>query len=317
MSIAHRSELFRRYPGNPILTAADFPMNVNSVFNPGATTYEGETLLLCRVEHRTGLSSLVVAHSRDGLTDWIVEPDRCMEPLTDTHDEMWGIEDPRITKCGDEYYIVYTGFSTSGPLVCLAVTTDFREFRRLGVLSSPEDKDAALFPCQIGGSWMLIHRPVPRIESIGAHIWVSTSPDMAHWGNPQLLLEARRGGYWDANKVGLGPPPLLTDEGWLIGYHGVRVTAAGSLYRMGLALLDRDDPTKLVARGSDWVMGPTEPYEVTGDVPGVVFPSGWNLLDDGDTLRTYYGAADTSIAVADASLAEVLDFVLERPTRSG
>ena len=314
MTPVHHRELFRRYPGNPIITAEQFPFMANSVFNPAATMFENETLLLCRVEHRTGLSSLVVARSADGLTDWIIEPDRCMEPMLDSHDEKWGIEDPRITKCGDEYYVVYTGFSASGPLVCLATTRDFREFRRMGVLSSPEDKDAALFPCQIDDQWVLVHRPVPRIESIGAHIWISTSPDMQHWGNPQLLLEARQGGWWDSNKIGLGPPPLLTAEGWLIAYHGVRLTAAGALYRVGLGLLDRDDPTKMLARSNEWVMAPSAPYEIAGDVPGVVFPCGWVVLDDGDTVRMYYGAADTSIAVAEASLAELLDYVLERGT---
>jgi predicted GH43/DUF377 family glycosyl hydrolase len=304
------SELFRRYEGNPIITAASFPFIVNSVFNPGVTIFDGEVLLLCRVEHRTGFSSLIVARSADGLTNWIIEPDRCLEPLLDTHDEQWGIEDPRITKCGDDYYIVYTGYSSSGPLVCLAITTDFREFRRLGVLSSPEDKDAALFPCQFDDHWVLIHRPVPRNESMGAHMWLSTSPDLRHWGNPQLLLASRKGGWWDSNKIGLCPPPMLTDLGWLLLYHGVRITAAGSLYRLGLALLAKDDPSRVLARSSEWVFGPSVSYEVAGDVPGVVFPCGWVLLDDGDTVRIYYGAADTSIAVADASLRELLEHLL-------
>ena len=304
------TELFRRYEANPILTAADFPFTVNSVFNPGVTMFEGETLLLCRVEHRTGFSSLVVARSKDGLTKWIIEPDRCMEPLLETHDEQWGIEDPRITKCGEDYNIVYTGYSTSGPLICLATTTDFRNFRRLGVLSSPEDKDAALFPCQFNDQWILIHRPVARNESMGAHIWLSTSPDLQHWGNPQLLLAARKGGWWDSNKIGLSPPPLLTERGWLLLYHGVRITAAGALYRLGLALLDKDDPSKVLARSAEWVFGPSAPYEVAGDVPGVVFPCGWLLLDDGDTIRMYYGAADTSIAVAEGSVRELLDFLV-------
>jgi predicted GH43/DUF377 family glycosyl hydrolase len=306
-------ELFRRFPGNPIIAAEHFPFTVNSVFNPGVTTFEGETLLLCRVEHRTGLSSLIVARSADGLNDWIIEPDRCMEPLIDSHDEQWGIEDPRITKCGDDYYIAYTGYSASGPLVCLAMTKDFRQFHRLGVLSSPEDKDAALFPCQFNGQWALIHRPVPRSETMGAHMWLSTSPDLQHWGNPQLLIAARQGGWWDSNKIGLSSPPMLTDRGWLVLYHGVKVTAAGSLYRLGLALLDTEDPSRVLARSNEWIFGPSAPYEVAGDVPGVVFPCGWVLLDDGDTVRIYYGAADTSIAVAEASLEDLLDHVLRHP----
>ena len=302
-------EIFTRFQGNPIITSADFPFTVNSVFNPAVTVFDNETLLLCRVEHRTGLSALVVARSKDGLTDWIIEPDRCMQPMLETQEEAWGIEDPRITKCEDDYYITYTGFSTSGPLVCLASTRDFRTFTRLGVLSSPEDKDAALFPTQFDGQWMLLHRPVPRSERMGAHIWVSTSPDLQHWGNPRILFEARSGGWWDSHKIGLGPPPMETAKGWLVCYHGVRTTAAGSLYRLGLALLDLADPTKVLARSNEWVFGPSAPYEIAGDVPGVVFPCGWLLMPDGDTVRMYYGAADTTIAVAEASLADLLDHV--------
>ena len=306
-------ELFRRYAGNPVITAADFPSGINSVFNPGVTMFEGQTLLLCRVEHLTGFSSLVVARSADGLTDWQIEPDRCIQPHLDSHDERWGIEDPRITRCGDDYFITYTGFSGSGPLVCLARTSDFREFERIGVVSSPEDKDAALFPCRIADSWVMLHRPVARADAMGAHIWMSSSPDFLHWGSPQLLLESRHGGWWDANKIGLGPPPLLTEAGWLVLYHGVRLTAAGSLYRLGLALLDRDRPDKVLARSDDWVFGPAAIYEVTGDVPGVVFPCGWLVLDDGDTVRMYYGAADTCVAVADASLTELVAHVMRTP----
>jgi predicted GH43/DUF377 family glycosyl hydrolase len=138
-------------------------------------------------------------------------------------------------------------------------------------------------------------------------MWLSFSPDLRHWGDAQILLPARRGGFWDANKIGLGPPPLRTDRGWLVCYHGVRVTASGSIYRLGLALLDLDDPTTVLARGNEWVFGPHEVYERTGDVPDVVFPCGWVLRDDRDTLHLYYGAADSVVCVAEASLAALLD----------
>ena len=120
------------------------------------------------------------------------------------------------------------------------------------------------------------------MTGLRSHMWLSFSPDLRHWGDSRVLLPARRGGWWDANKVGLGPPPLLTKNGWLVCYHGVRVTASGSIYRLGLALLDRDDPTKVLARGNEWVFGPHEGYERRGDVPDVVFPGGWILRDDGD-----------------------------------
>ena len=306
MADVKEGELFVRYAGNPILTATNWPYTVNAVFNPAVTRYAGETLLLVRVEDRTGLSHLCVARSADGLTNWVIEPDRRLLPDLADPAEIYGIEDPRITLCGDEYMIAYTGYSRSGPLVCLAATRDFRTFERRGVVMPPEDKDAALFPCQFDGRWALIHRPVSTTPAVSAHIWLSWSPDLRHWGGHTLLLEAREGAWWDAHKVGLNAPPLATPHGWLILYHGVRVTAAGSIYRLGLALLDTAQPDRVIARSDEWLFGPQAPYERMGDVGDVVFPCGWLLDDDGDTLRVYYGAADTSVCVATASLIRLL-----------
>jgi|SRR5687767_12822978 predicted GH43/DUF377 family glycosyl hydrolase len=302
----HPRELFRRHDANPLLMAADFPRMVNAVFNPGAIEFGGETLLLVRVEERSGLSHLAVATSPDGRTRWTVDPVRRLLPRRGDFAEHWGIEDPRITRIDDQYMIVYTGYSRGGPLVCLAVTHDFVQFDRRGVLMPPEDKDAALLPLRFGGRWALIHRPVPS-STLGAHIWISWSPDLRHWGDSTVLMPARRGGWWDANKIGIGPPPLLTQHGWLLCYHGVRATASGAIYRLGLALLDRDEPTRVLARGNEWVFGPQATYERQGDVSDVVFPCGWILRDDGDTLDLYYGGADSVICLATASLAELLD----------
>lgn len=309
------TELIVRFHANPILTPAHMPSMVNAVFNPGATTFEGQTLLLLRVEHRSGLSSLIVATSDDGLTNWTVDPSRGLDPQLDTFEEHWGVEDARITTVGDEYYVVYTGYSSGGPLVLLATTKDFVTWSRHGVLMTPDDKDAALFPTTFSGRWALIHRPAPSMTGIGAHIWMSYSPDLHHWGDSKVLMPARRGGWWDANKIGLGPPPLLTDAGWLICYHGVRTTASGSIYRLGLALLDRSDPRRVIARGDEWVMGPEASYERTGDVPDVIFPCGWVLREDGETLHLYYGAADSVVCVAEAKLSELLAHLSEHPIR--
>jgi predicted GH43/DUF377 family glycosyl hydrolase len=305
------SELFERYPGNPVLSAVDWPYTVNAVFNPAVTRFGSETLLLVRVEERTGLSHLGVARSADGLEGWTIDEAQRLLPDLESEPERFGIEDPRITLCGDEYMIVYTGYSNAGPLVRLASTRDFATFEPHGTLMPPEDKDAALFPRTFDGRWALIHRPVAIAPRHMAHIWLSWSPDLHYWGEHTILLPAREGGWWDAHKVGLGPPPLLTERGWLLLYHGVRVTTAGAIYRLGLALLDRERPDRVLARSSEWLFGPHEPYERAGDVPDVVFPCGWLLDDDGDTVRVYYGAADTSICIATASLAALLDW-LER-----
>jgi predicted GH43/DUF377 family glycosyl hydrolase len=309
-----RGELFQRYEGNPILTAADWPRTVNAVFNPGVAQLDGETVLLARVEDRTGISRLDAVRSANGLTDWVVDHDRNMVPDLASHAEEFGIEDPRITQIGDEYLIAYTGFSTHGPLVCLATTRDFRFYERRGVLMPPEDKDAALFPRQFEGRWALIHRPVSATPRHEAHMWLSWSPDLRHWGDHTVLLRAREGSWWDAHKIGLCAPPLETPQGWLLLYHGVRTTSAGSIYRLGLALLDPAHPDRVLTRSSEWLFGPDAPYERIGDVDQVVFSCGWQLLDDGDTVRMYYGAADTSICLATASLSALLAWLSRHPS---
>ena len=205
-----------------------------------------------------------------------------------------------------KYAVVYTAYTRDGPGVALALTHDFRQFERYGVIMPPEDKDAALLPRRIDGNWALIHRPVsaPR-----AHMWISYSPDLRYWGNHKLMLEARRGAWWDANKIGLSPPPIETPKGWLVIYHGVRQTAAGAIYRVGLALFDLHTPEVCLKRCNEWVFGPRESYEMNGDVDNVVFPCGYTMAPDGDTIRLYYGAADTSIALATGSLHAILEWL--------
>ena len=144
-------------------------------------------------------------------------------------------------------------------------------------------------------------------------MWISYSPDLRHWGDHELLLEARDGAWWDAGKIGLGPPPLETADGWLICYHGVHATASGPIYRVGLALLDLEDPRIVLRRTDEWVFAPAEPYERSGDVNKVVFPTGWVLDEATGMLSLYYGAGDSVIALATASLADILAFMWTAP----
>ncbi len=267
---------------------------------------DGTTLLLCRVEDRRGHSHLCVARSANGVDGWRVDPQPTwLADPKNFPEEKWGIEDPRITYVPElaKYAVVYTAFGSAGPGVALALTEDFHHFERYRVIMPPEDKDAALLPHRIDGQWALIHRPV---SSARAHMWISYSPDLRNWGNHTLMLEARHGGWWDANKIGLSPPPIQTPEGWLVIYHGVRHTAAGAIYRLGLALFDLHAPAHCLKRGDEWAFGPEEPYERHGDVDNVVFPCGYTIASDGDTIRLYYGAADTSIALATGSVRAML-----------
>jgi len=297
--------ILRRDPRNPILTRESWPYPVNAVFNAAAAIVEGETLLLVRVEDLSGVSHLTVARSRDGVGGWRIDPRPTLAPHPDHPEEVWGIEDPRLSFLEELglYGVTYTAYSPAGPLVAGATTRDFSSFERLGPLLPPENKDAAFFPVKLGGSFLLLHRPVPGFGA-GAHIWLARSPDLVHWGRHQLLLEARSGPYWDAGKIGLSAPPLATPRGWLLLYHGVKQTCFGSIYRQGLALLDRDDPTRVLARTGDWFFGPETDYERSGDVGNVVFCCGWTLVEG--EVRLYYAGADTCMALARASLDDLL-----------
>ena len=304
--------LFTRAAHNPIITAASVPYPANSAFNAGAARVGDETVLLVRVEDMLGISVLHVAAAPTAWTAGRSTRSRCWPPRPSRGDR--GCEDPRLTWLPDRkaWAIAYTAYSRRGPLVSLATTRDFRSVRRLGPAMPPEDKDAALFPRQFDGRWLMVHRPTPLRG--GAHMWLSYSPDLRHWGEHTMLLEARDGAWWDAGKIGLGPPPLETEHGWLVMYHGVHLTAGGPIYRVGFALLDREDPSRLLRRSDEWVLGPRAPYERDGDVAQVVFPCGWVADEATDSLLLYYGAADTTVSVASASLSRVLDYVLACPT---
>jgi predicted GH43/DUF377 family glycosyl hydrolase len=302
--------LFTRYAGNPILSHNNWPYPVNSVFNPAAVRLDdGNTLLLCRVEDRSGLSHLCAARSANGVDGWRIDPEPTLAANPHEYpEEIWGIEDPRITYVPEleKYAIAYTAFARGGPGVSLALTKDFRSFERFGVIMPPEDKDAALLPRRINGYWAMIHRPM---TPLGAHMWISYSPDLRHWGSHKVILEARRGGWWDANKIGLCSPPIETEKGWLTIYHGVRQTASGNIYRLGLALFDLNRPEICLQRGDSWMFGPEAPYERGGDVNDVVFPCGQTIGADGDTINLYYGAADSSVALATGSIRCLLSWL--------
>jgi len=278
--------IFRRYPGNPILKPSLWPYPANAVFNPGATEFHGETLLLVRVEDLRGFSHLTVAKSKDGKTNWRISPHPTLQPDVNFQEEPYGLEDPRIVWLSEErkYAITYVSFSLGGPLVSLMMTEDFHTFHRMGPLLPPEDKDASLFPRRFKGRFALIHRPIIRRE---AHIWICFSPDLRHWGDHRVVIP-RRPGWWDCHKVGLGAQPIETPEGWLLIYHGIRLAAS---------------------RSEEWVLSPSTQYEQVGDVPGVVFPTG-AVLDSGtNELRLYYGAADKVVGLATADLGELTRFV--------
>ena len=211
-------------------------------------------------------------------------------------DNIWeekGVEDPRLTRIGDEYYMLYTAYSRYGVRVSMASTKNFIRWKRYGViLPDHNDKDAALHPEIVNGKYILYHRIEPDI-------WVSFSDDLIHWKNARVIMSPRNG-MWDSKKIGLGAPPIKTSYGWLMLYHGVD---EDMVYRLGFALFDLDDPTRLIRRTDKPILSPEEEFERFGQVPNVVFSDA--MVSYKDEYLIYYGGADNCIALARISKKEV------------
>lgn len=297
-------EMFRRSEHNPIITYRDMPYPCNTVFNPGATIFEGETLLLLRVEDLEGRSHLTVARSKDGVRGWRIEDKPLMRPQECNPYEEFGVEDPRLTYLEDlgKWVIAYTAYSHFGAGVALATTEDFKSVERFGLVLAPSNKDAAVFPRKIGGKYWMLHRPSAGHQE---HIWLTECTDLIHWGHPWMVINERGGPWWDGHRVGANTVPIETEEGWLILYHGVKEFPAGPAYRMGAALLDLEDPRRLIARLPYWILGAHEPYEMNGEVPNVIFANGH--VQKGDEIYLYYGAADSCVCLATAYVSEILE----------
>ena len=292
-----------KYKNNPIITKADVPFNVNSIFNPGAVKYEDKYLLLCRVEMPNGRSSFVLAESDDGY-DFTVANKPCLTPEDhkDCYEYVkWGIEDPRIIPIGEKYYLTYTGYSKYEPLVILAETKNFKNFIIHGPITEPSNKDCAIFPEKIDGYYWKVDRPTAGNRN---DIWISKSPDLLHWGEYKLLSEPRLG-TWEHHKIGASSTPLKTKEGWLILYHGVRIFGTSMIYKLGVMLLDTHKPWIVKGRSREPIISPEFDYERVGDVGNVTFSNGWIVEPDGE-VRIYYSGADINICVATTSISNLL-----------
>jgi predicted GH43/DUF377 family glycosyl hydrolase len=307
-----RETLFHRHPNNPILTSDHF-RGSNVAFNPAATMLGDTTILLVRVEDRRGLSFLHVARSADGFNDWQIDPAPAMGPVAGDAQAEWGYEDARTVWVEelDRFVITCTAYGASGPSVHLALTKNFSDFEHIGTVMPPEDKNASLFPRRVNGNWVLLHRPV-TVTGRTADVWLSRSTDLVSWRSPEPVMNCRSGGWWDATRIGIGPPPIETDHGWLVIYHGVKTSVSGSIYRVGAALLDLENPSIVLRRTDRWLISPRTTYEIVGDVANVVFPCG-AVVTPNRELRLYYGAADTSVCVATCNFDELIQVVLNSP----
>ncbi len=228
-----------------------------------------------------------------------------------TEMEEYGVEDPRITKIGETFYITYVAVSRHGACTALASTQDFESFTRHGVIFPSENKDVVLFPEKIAGSYAALHRPNPRYHFAPPEMWIAYSPDLEHWGRHAVLHTGTAD--WETGRIGGGAPPVRTPAGWLEIYHGNALTSADALvgeYVASALVMDPADPSKIIAYTDEPIMKPETHFEREGFLGGIVFPTG--IIDRGDVVQVFYGAADTNTAVVEFSKDSLLDALSRR-----
>jgi beta-1,4-mannooligosaccharide/beta-1,4-mannosyl-N-acetylglucosamine phosphorylase len=299
------SDILHRYEHNPILTPEMIP-GANAVFNSAVTRFGEKYVGVFRVEKRQGFQSLRVAWSDDGISNWKFDPDEVLVPKEEpfvTYEE--ARYDPRITQIGDTFYICHASENRFGCQVSVASTRDFKSFTKIAVAAEPTNRNMVLFPEKIGGVYVRLDRPFE--SGGGGNIWISYSPDLVYWGRSECIMTSRAFA-WDQGKIGPGAPPIKTKEGWLILYHGITPRVNAKIYKAGVALLDLEDPRKVVARAKEYILAPREMYERVGDVPNVVFPTAAIPYPEKDELRVYYGGADTVFCLATAKISELIHF---------
>lgn len=301
-------ELITRYSKNPILTKKDVPYPVATVHNAGVTKFNGEYIMLFRSHKHNGRSILGLARSKDGY-HFTVEEKPFMVPAEKgdfAEYEAFGIEDPRITFIDGEYLITYSAYSKHGVRIGLAKTKDWKTVERFALITEADYRNVVIFPEKFNGLYARLDRPHSEISPWS--MWISYSPDLRYWGESKLIMKPEPY-HWDEMKIGPGAPPIKTERGWLNIYHGVFPTMDGSVYRLGVALHDLEDPSKIIGVGDDWILQPEEPYELTGYVHNVVFTCGAVAEDDG-TLKLYWGAADSVMCVGTANISELVNLCL-------
>lgn len=303
-----------RYPNNPILTRNDVPYEVATVHNAGVTKYNGEYLMLFRSHKHNGRSILGLARSKNGF-DFTVDREPFLTPAAEgefAEYEAFGVEDPRITFIDGEYLITYSAYSKHGVRIGLAKTRDWKTVERFALITEADYRNVVIFPEKINGLYARLDRPHSEISPWS--MWISYSPDLRYWGDSRLIMKPEPY-HWDEMKIGPGVPPIKTAKGWLNIYHGVFPTMDGSVYRLGVALHDLKDPSRIIGVGDNWILQPEEPYEITGYVHNVVFACGAVPEADG-TLKLYWGGADTVMCAGTAKIDELVEFCLSNSRKA-
>jgi len=299
-----------RYEGNPVITKDDLPFRGQCAFNSGATIHNNELVMLLNCWDAEFVPKFLVARSRDGINfdigkrNMVTPPKEYPYPVSD------GIFDTRITFMEGYYYITYNVSSKLGGRIRLACTRDFEQIEDMGFITGVDHRNCIIFPEKIDGYYVRLERPNGEDFTDAGDIYISYSPDLIFWGRTKLLLE-KGTRWWESHKIGPGAPPVKTDKGWLIIYHGCRQHMNGIMYSAGCMLLDIDDPSKIIGKMRECLMWPEKNYENCGNVPQVIFPTAAIQHGEPDELKIYYGAADSSMCLATASISELVDKCLK------
>jgi beta-1,2-mannobiose phosphorylase / 1,2-beta-oligomannan phosphorylase len=297
-----------RYKNNPILTERDVPYPVATVHNAGVIKHRDDYIMLFRSHLHNGRSIIGKAVSKDGY-DFKVDAKPFLVPAKKgifAEYEEFGVEDLRINPLENTFYLTYSAYSRCGVRIMLAKTDDFESIERIAPISQADMRNLVLFPEKIAGKYVRLDRPHTQI--LPWSIWISYSDDLIYWGNSKVVIKPVQY-HWDESKVGPGSPPVKAEQGWLHIFHGVFMTMSGAVYRLGAALHDLHDPSRVIGVTDNWILQPEAPWEVNGYVHNVVFTCGTVPEEDG-TLKIYWGGADTVMCVGTANIKELIELCI-------
>lgn len=284
-----------RYSGNPIIGRDDLFM-ANSIFNSAVVPYKCKFAGIFRVDIMTRQQKLVVGFSDDAI-HWDLKNDYIFDGY-----------DPRLCEIDGWYYLSWVRLGNpAGTVIGIARTKDFETFEEFEDATIPVSRNGVLFPRKIDGNYMLFTRPCDKGHTPYGDLFLSQSPDLTYWGKHRLVMRPKN--VWECTKIGAGPTPIETDEGWLCFYHGVTTSCNGFVYSMGAAIMDINEPWKVLHRANCYLLNPRTVYECVGDVPNVVFPCAALTDAESGRIAIYYGGADTVVALAFTTVDEVVDFI--------
>jgi beta-1,4-mannooligosaccharide/beta-1,4-mannosyl-N-acetylglucosamine phosphorylase len=294
-----------RYSGNPIIPRNLIP-SANSIFNSAVVPFQGRFAGVFRCDDRARVMDLHRGFSDDGIR-WRIDDEPIEWEAEDAEIGRFQYRyDPRVVRLEDRYYVTWCN-GYHGPTIGIGYTYEFKKFHFLENALLPFNRNGVLFPRRINGKYVMFSRPSDNGHTPFGDIFLSQSPDLIHWGEHRWVMGTKGG--WQATKVGAGPIPIETPEGWLLFYHGVLTSCNGFVYSFGAALLDLDQPWRVIHRGGPYLLSPQTAYECVGDVPNVAFPCAALFDPPTGRIAIYYGGADTVTALAFTKLRDVVDFV--------